>query len=222
MNEVYLFLIALIIPAIAQLYVMVTYSKYKKKKGSGLSGFEVARRILDNNGLSNIHIVETGGTLSDHYDSSRKTIRLSRDIFHGESTAAVAIAAREAGHAIQDKEGHFFMKVRTAIFPVVNLGTRFAYILLMVGMLLVMVQLIYAAIGLMALGLIFQLVTLPVEFNASNRAKNEVEKHNLINNESASGVSKVLKAAAYTYIAGVLATAVQMIRLILIAQSRRR
>jgi len=223
MNEIYLFILALIIPGIAHAYVMGTYSKYKKKKiANNTSGFEAARKILDNNGLNDIYIVETQGTLSDHYDSARKTIKLSKDVFHGETVSAVAIAAHEAAHAIQDKEGYHFMKVRAAIFPVVNIGTRFSYILLLAGFFLAMMELIYAAIGLMALGLLFQLVTLPVEFNASERAKKEIEKHNLGNNENMNGINKVLKAAAYTYIAGVLATALQMLRFIIIAQSRRR
>ena len=216
MNDLYLLIIALILPGIAQAYIMGSYAKYRKKENQmRVTGFDVAKEILDRNEMNDVYIVETGGKLSDHYDSSRKTIRLSNDIYHGTSIASAAIAAHEAAHAIQDKEGHFFMKVRSFIFPVVNLGTRFAYIVLIAGIFLEMINLIWAAIGLIGLGLLFQLVTLPVEFNASKRAKDELIKYNLADQTSISGTEKMLRAAAFTYVAGVLATALQMLRLML-------
>jgi Zn-dependent membrane protease YugP len=222
-NTLYIFLAALLIPALAQGYVMLTYDKFKKKENAfRISGYDAAKEIADKNGLLDMYIVETGGTLSDHYDPNRKTVRLSHDVYHGKSIAAVAIAAHEVGHAIQDKEGYFFMKFRKLIFPVVSLGTRFAYIVLITGFILSSLDLMYLAVGLVGLGLLFQLITLPVEFDASKRAKAELSKHNLVDNKTLSGTSSVLNAAALTYVAGVLASALEMLRLILIIQSRRR
>jgi len=217
LNTIYLLLIALILPLLAQGYVMLTYNKYKKEKNSyDITGFDAAREILDKEGLQDMYIVETSGTLSDHYDPVRKTIKLSRDIFHGKSIAAVAIAAHEVGHAIQDKEGHFFMKIRSLIFPVVKLGTQFAYIVLFVGIILESLNLIWLAIGLVGLGLLFQIVTLPVEFDASKKAKAFLTKYNLADNKTLRGSSSVLIAAALTYVAGVVASAMQLLRLVLI------
>ena len=171
MDNIGLYFFALIIPLIAQLYVSSNYKKYKNiKNDKKLTGFEVARKILDKNGLSDLYIVETKGNLTDHYDPKRKTVKLSSEVFHGESIAAMAVAAHECGHAIQDKEGYFFMKVRSFIFPIVSLGTRFAYIVLLIGLIANMMNFIWAGILLVGLGLVFQLVTLPVEFDASRRA----------------------------------------------------
>jgi len=215
-----LYLLALIIPLIAQIYVSSRYKKYSNLDNEKqLSGFEVARKILDKNGLKDLYIVETKGTMTDHYDPKRKTVRLSSDVYHGTTIASVAIAAHECGHAIQDKEGYLFMKVRSFIFPIVSLGTRFAYIVLFIGLLANILDLIWLGILLVGLGLIFQLVTLPVEFNASKRALKEIEI--LIDKDEYDGTKNMLNAAAMTYVAGVLSSALEILRLILIFNNRR-
>lgn len=216
------YLLMLIIPLIAQLYVNSNYKKYKAKKNSyNLTGYDVARKILDKNGLNSMYIVETSGELTDHYDPTRKTVKLSTDIYNGTSIASMAVAAHECGHAIQDKEGYFFLKLRSFIYPVVNLGTKFAYIVLIIGLILSLVDLIWLAIILVALGLVFQLITLPVELNASKCAKKELEEINLANNADLNGTSNMLTAAALTYVAGVLTSALEVLRLIMMFTNRR-
>lgn len=216
------YLLMLIIPLIAQLYVNSNYKKYKAKKNSyNLTGYDVARKILDKNGLNSMYIVETSGELTDHYDPTRKTVKLSTDIYNGTSIASMAVAAHECGHAIQDKEGYFFLKLRSLIYPVVNLGTKFAYIVLIIGLILSLADLIWLAIILVALGLVFQLITLPVELNASKCAKKELEEINLANNVDLNGTSNMLTAAALTYVAGVITSALEVLRLIMMFTNRR-
>ncbi|MBE6148354.1 MAG: zinc metallopeptidase [Firmicutes bacterium] len=218
--DLLLILVMILIPLIADLNVKRTYKKYLGVKNTdGLTGQEVARKILDKNGLENVYVVETSGYLSDHYDPKRKTVRLSKAVFEGETVASIAIAAHECGHAIQDKEGYLYMKVRSAIFPIVNIATSISYYILLIGFLLQILDLVYLGIAFTALGLIFQIVTLPVEFNASARAQKELEALHLVKKEEETGVKKVLKSAALTYVAGVLASAAQIIRLILVARN---
>jgi len=220
MGNFELYLLALIIPLIAQIYVSSNYKKYSNLNNSKkISGFEIARKILDKNGLEKIYIVETKGTMTDHYDPRRKTVRLSSEVYHGTSVASIAIAAHECGHAIQDKEEYLFMKFRSFIFPIVNLGTRFAYIVLFIGLIANIMDLIWLGILLVGLGLLFQLVTLPVEFNASKRALKEIEI--VLDNEDYNGTKSMLTAAAMTYVAGVLSSALEILRLILIFNNRR-
>lgn len=220
--DILLYLLMLIIPAIAQIYVSSTYKNFKMIKNEfKLTGFDVARKILDANGLNNLYIVETKGTMTDHYDPTRKTVKLSTEVFHGDSVASLAIAAHECGHAIQDKEGYFFLKLRSMIYPIVNLGTKFAYIILIIGIFMEYIDLIWVGILLVGLGLIFQLITLPVEFNASQRALEELKKEKLTNDRGIEGTEKMLKSAALTYLAGVLSSSIEMLRLILIFTDRR-
>lgn len=212
-----LYLLAILIPLIAQIYVNTSYSKFRGvKNGKGLTGLDTAKKILEANGLGDMYVVETKGKLTDHYDPTRKTVRLSSEVYHGDSIASLAVAAHECGHAIQDKDGYFFMKFRSFIFPVVNLGTTFAYVLLIIGAILEIHNLIMLAIALYGLGLFFQLVTLPVEIDASKRALNNLNELGLTDNTDASGASKMLRAAAYTYVAGVLSSALEIIRLLAI------
>src|SRR5574344_2377176 len=129
MDTLLIYILMLIIPAIASLNIRIVYSKYAKINGkSDLTGFDVAKKILEKNGLDELYIVETQGYLTDAYDSSRKTVRLSSDIYHGTSISSIAVSAHECGHAIQDKEGYPWMRFRTMIFPVVSLGEKLAYI----------------------------------------------------------------------------------------------
>ncbi|MDD2409662.1 MAG: zinc metallopeptidase [Bacilli bacterium] len=221
MNSIIYFILILLIPLAAQLFVSSSYGKYKKIENSQrITGYDIARRMLDNNGLKNMYVVITDGTMSDHYDPKRKTVRLSDDVYNGTSIAALAIAAHETGHALQDKDGYLYMKIRSFIFPIVSLGTKFAYIVLLIGFIFQMLDLIWLGILLVGLGFIFQVITLPVEFNASARAKEEIMKYNFASSEDLSGVNKMLKAAAYTYVAGVLASALELLRLISIVSGR--
>ncbi len=222
MDNIGLYFLALIIPMIAQIYVTSNYNKYKRiNNDKKMTGFDVARMILDKNGLNNMYVVETKGNLTDHYDPKRKIIKLSSEVFHGSSIAAMAVAAHEVGHALQDKEGYFFMKVRSFIFPIVNFGTKFAYIVLVIGLVANMMNLIWTGILLVGLGLLFQIVTLPVEFDASKRALKELETNVILPNVDIKGTKSMLTAAAMTYVAGVLSSALEMLRLILIFTNDR-
>ena len=213
----------LLIPTIAQLYIMATYKKYLKiDSQKDISGFEVARKILDENNLKDIHIVATSGTLTDHYDPSRGVIRLSNDIFEKNSISSVAVAAHECGHALQKKEGYLLMRIRTFLVPIVNFSSKIAYILLILGFLLEFAGLIEIAIILMGTGVLFQLVTLPVEINASRRAKNELIRLNIISNSEESMVKNVLIAATLTYVAGLLSSLLELLRLVLLLNGRRK
>ena len=144
--------------------------------------------IWHDNGLNDVYVVETSGTLSDHYDPRRKTVRLSNEVYNGSSVASMAIAAHECGHAIQDKEGYFFLRLRSFIFPVVSLGTKFAYVVLVIGLFLETMDLIALGIALVGLGLLFQLVTLPTEINASKRAQNNLRECGYV--DDIDGISK--------------------------------
>ena len=222
MDNIGLYFLALIIPMIAQIMVSSRYKKYSNiDNDKKISGFEVARKILDKNGLNNLYIVETKGTMTDHYDPKRKTVRLSSEVFHGTSIASIAIASHECGHAIQDNEGYLPMKLRSFIFPIVSFGTKFAYVVLMIGLLADVLNFIWAGIMLVVLGLIFQLITLPVEFNASKRALDELNENSLVHSSDVSGAKSMLIAAAMTYVAGVLSSALEILRLILMFTRNR-
>lgn len=217
-----LYFLAIIIPIAAQIYVSYTYNRFKKVRNDfGLTGFDVAKKILEVNGLEKLYVVETQGKLTDHYDSSRKTIRLSSEVYHEESIAALAIAAHECGHALQDKEGYFFLRLRAMIYPMVSIGTKFAYVLLIIGFLFELMNMIIVAIALYGLGLVFQLITLPVEFDASKRALNMLRSLHVCNQVGDDGTGKMLRAAAFTYVAGVLSSALEIIRLIAIFNRER-
>lgn len=215
--DIILIVAILALPAIAQGLIMSTYKKYKAEvNGKQISGFEVARKILDANGLEDMDIVATSGQLTDHYDPKRKVVRLSQDIFDGSSVASMAVAAHECGHAIQDKEGYVMMRLRSLICPVVNIGTSISYFIIVIGFLFQILNLVYIGIALTGLGLLFQIVTLPVEFNASKRAGIQLNSLGIASVSDQSGAKKVLTAAALTYVAGVLSSALQIFRLILI------
>jgi len=215
LSPIILFLLMLILPAIASLNIKLTYSKYlKKKSNSGKTGYDVAKEILTKNDLSNIYIVETSGELSDCYDPTRKTVRLSKDVYHGTSVASISVAAHECGHAIQDKEGYSWMRLRSSLYPIVSIGEKFSYILFVIAVILDSIDLYYLAVFLLALGLVFQIVTLPVEFNASARAEKLLKEYKITENDDAKGVHKVLKAAALTYVAGTLSTALYIFSLL--------
>ncbi|HCY44984.1 MAG TPA: Zn-dependent protease [Firmicutes bacterium] len=218
--DLILVILIILIPLIAQIGVSGNYRKYKKVKNTKeLTGYDVARKILDENGLGDIYIVETRGELTDHYDPTKRVVRLSSDIYHGKTIAAMSVAAHECGHAVQDKDGYTFMRIRSAIFPIVNVATSISYWIILLGFLFELLDLIYIGIALTCLGLLFQIVTLPVEFDASKRAGVFLKEYNLATEDESKGVKKMLGAAAMTYVAGVLASALQILRLILVARN---
>lgn len=214
-------LIALVITLGAQFFISSTYSKYKKVKNKKeLSGSEAARMILDKNGLEDVYVVETKGHLTDHYDPSRKVIRLSTEVFHNESIASVAVAAHECGHALQDKQGYTFMRIRSFLVPFVNIASYVGYFAIMIGVIASMLNLVWLGILMEVVILIFQIVTLPVEFDASRRALEEVDKLELLNKGELESGRKVLTSAAMTYVASVLTAILELLRLILVYTDR--
>lgn len=218
-----IYIVSILITLIAQIIVSSSYSKYKKILNSkDYTGYDTARRILDNNGLEDIMILETKGNLTDHYDPKRKVIKLSTDIYHGSSIASVSVAAHECGHAIQDKNKYLPMRIRSAIVPFVNICTRLGYFVILISLLFNMAQLLEAGIILLLAMLLFQLITLPVEFNASKRALKELEKEKILSNDEKTNAKNMLSAAAFTYVASVLTTLLEIFRLILISNDRRR
>ena len=220
---VLLMVIGFILVLVAQIKIDSAYSKYRKVRNSrGLTGSEVARAILNANGLSNIEVYETSGKLTDHYDPSKKLIKLSSDIYNGTSVASMAVAAHECGHAIQDKEGYTFFRIRSALVPVVNFISYLGYFGLIVSLIGGLTGYIKLSILILFAAVVFQLVTLPVEFNASNRGKKELDTLNLSYDNDKQGISKVLSAAAMTYVASLLSSLLQLLRLIIILGNRDR
>ena len=216
MELMIIFLLMLIIPIYASIKVNLSYKKYVKiDNEKKLTGFDVARRILDENNLGEIYVVETKGTMSDHYDPRRKTVRLSTDVYHGTSISSLAIAAHECGHAIQDKDGYTWFKIRSMIFPIINIGQKIAYVVMIIGLFLSYMNYVYAAIGFTFLGLLFELVTLPVEFDASKRAKSIVLSDGMISDSEKTGVDAVLNSTAFTYVAAVISSMLEMLYLLM-------
>lgn len=225
--------IVLVLPAVifslwASWNVKHTYKKYAKQLNSrGLTGASAARRILDANGLQNIPVERISGELTDHYDPEARVVRLSDAVWDGTSTAAVGVACHEVGHAIQNAENYLPVKIRQAIIPATNIGARLSVPLLIAGLVLCgfIPQLIYLAyVGVAAYGLcaLFQLVTLPTEFDASRRALRTIDGMGLLEGEEYNGAKKVLTAAALTYVAALATTLMQLLRFVIILNDRRR
>ena len=211
------FILIILIPIWAQMRVKSAYKKYSKVASSSqMSGREVARRILDSNGLYDVSVEETRGVLSDHYDPRSKVVRLSTNNYHGHSVAAAAIAAHEVGHAIQDQQEYSFLRFRSALVPVANFGSNASWIFIMIGIFARIEGMLLLGIILMAAGVLFQFVTLPVEFNASNRAMDQVVSLGIIRNDEERETKKVLDAAALTYVAAAAVAVLELVRLVLI------
>ena len=217
------FLLIMSIPVLAQLYLSSAYGKYTKMRSStNLTGADVAQRILDQNGLRNVRIERTNGKLSDHYDPRTRTVRLSPSIHDGVSVAAKAVAAHEVGHAIQHATAYGPLKLRSMIVPVATVASRFGWILIMIGMFTAMFFLAEIGLIMMASLFLFQIVTLPVEFNASRRAMAQLTDMNLVyDRDERSGVRRVLNAAALTYVAATLISLLELIRIAAMINRRR-
>lgn len=210
-----------LVPAIAlalyaQYKVRDAYSKYSKVGSSTqMTGAQTARRILDQHGLHNVRVEEVKGKLTDHYDPQGKVVRLSTDNYYSTSLAAVAIAAHEVGHALQDAEDYAFLRFRHALVPVANFGSKAAFPLIMVGIFFTAFQsLLLLGILFFSAAVLFQIVTLPVEFNASSRAMQHVVAGGIIRNNEERSTRKVLDAAALTYVAAAVASILELVRLL--------
>ncbi len=220
----YLFflLVPMVLGLAVQSWLKSTFTRNAKiAVGSGLSGAEVARRILDRHGLSDVPVVPSNASaLSDHYDPRKRTVSLSRPVFEGRSVAATAVAAHEVGHAIQHATGYAPMKARTAIWPLAAFSSQTWIYFLLAGFFITNLSgtLFTIALVLYAFAVLFQIATLPVEFNASHRAKEQVAALGLVTPAEQEGVSKTLTAAAMTYVAGALAALLQLLYLFLLAR----
>lgn len=213
---------AIIISLFAQMRIQSTYAKYRTVRTSkGITGYDAAQRLLYANGISNVRIELINGQLTDHYDPRAKVLRLSKDIYYGNSIAAVGVAAHEVGHAIQHDKNYAPLKIRNMIVPVASFGSRFSWIIFFVGILMSSQTLVNFGIYLFMAIVVFQLVTLPVELNASSRAVYHLVDANIIYEEEKSDVKKVLNAAAMTYIAAALMSILQLLRLLTIANRNR-
>lgn len=218
----------LLLAVLASASVNSTFKRYSKQHSvRGITGAQAAERVLRRHGVSNVRIERTGGNLTDHYDPKANVIRLSDSVYASTSTAAIGVACHEAGHAVQYAQSYGPIKLRAAIIPVTNIGSRLAMPLILLGILFSALgnasyTLVYAGIACFSLSLVFQLITLPVEFNASRRAMVAMEEAELLTNEELRGARKTLTAAAMTYVAAVAVAAAQLLRLILLFGGRRR
>lgn len=218
---------AFILMLAVQIYVNSTYKKWSQvPAGSRMSGAEAAQRLIRAGGLYDVNVEGVSGRLTDHYDPRDKTLRLSQGVYEGRSVASVAIAAHELGHAMQDQDDYFPLRLRAALVPAVNIGSYLGWILIILGIFLRMTGLSWLGVAVFAGGAIFALATLPVELNASARAKRLlVQSGIIVGNEEQSGVNKVLNAAALTYVAALITAVLQLlyyVTLVLGMGGRRR
>ncbi len=222
-DPTYLLLIpGLILALYAQFKVSSTYARFKREPSrSGLTGAQIARQILDTNGCGDVRIERVPGSLTDHYDPENGVLRLSEEVYGSRSIAALGVAAHEAGHAIQDATDYGPMRIRATLVPVANIGSSAAIPLFMLGLIFSWEPLLKIGILCFSLAVLFYVVTLPVEFNASGRAVALLASGYLPEDE-VQGVKKVLSAAALTYVAAALQAILQLLRLVLLANSRRR
>lgn len=207
----------------AQFRVKGTFNKFAKVQNTyGLTGREAARRMLDANGLYDIPIEPVSGSLSDHYDPIKRVVRLSEPVYNESSVSAVAVACHEVGHAIQHKEAYPMLVLRHRMFPFVNFASGIAPFMLLAGLLFGFFNLVGLGIIFFSAAVLFQLVTLPVEFDASNRARRIMLSNGLASNQDEQGVAKVLNAAALTYVAAALVSLLELLRLILMFVGNNR
>ncbi|MBW9156355.1 zinc metallopeptidase [Clostridium tagluense] len=212
---------AIIISALAQFKIKASFSKYSKvNSANGYTGAQVARMLLDDGGLFDIPVEIVGGKLTDHYDPSKRVMRLSQEVYNGTSVAAIGVAAHETGHAIQDKENYAPLKIRNAIVPVVNFSSNASWLLFLMGIILSVPSLVNIGIVLFSGVVVFQLITLPVEFNASSRALAILESRSILYGDEIKGAKSVLSAAAMTYVSAAIMAISQLIRLVLISRDR--
>lgn len=220
------FVILMVLPLWAQHKVKSNYEKYSQVRStSGKTGREVALEILHANGIYDVEVVKGEGFLTDHYDPKKKVVSLSPANYDRPSVAGTAIAAHEVGHAIQDHQGYRFLRFRAALVPVANLGSSLSYMIIMLGIILTAIgsafgsTALWIGAGLMSLAVLFSIVTLPVEFDASSRAMKQITALNIVNEKEYKHARKVLSAAAMTYVAATAVAVAELVRIILIARS---
>ena len=212
--------LTLIITSLSQSYINSMYKKSRViPSKSNMTGKEVARRILDANGLKKVKIQEVAGTLSDHYDPRNKTVNLSKDIYENTSLASISVAAHECGHAIQDKEGYLFLRIRSSIIPLVNFASRVGYIIILISIVMSLIKLLWVGILMEVVILAFQVITLPVEFNASSRALKQILDLKIVEKDEHTTCYGMLRAAALTYVASVATAILEIVRLLWMTRS---
>lgn len=217
----------LLIPSIvfamyAQARVSSTFAKYLRVGGKrGFTGYQVARHILDSNGMGDVPVDIAGGRLTDHYDPRKRVVSLSNEVYNGRSLASISVAAHETGHAIQHANGYVPLSFRNAIFPIASFGSSAAWIFIIIGLIMSVPSLLDLGILLFSAAVLFQVVTLPVEFNASSRALKLLDEGGFIVGDEYDGSKKVLSAAALTYVAAMATAISQLLRLLLIRGRRR-
>ena len=214
-----------IITLICQINVKSTFSKYSKVRNSrNMTGAQAAEYVLRHNGVSSVRIEYVSGSLTDHFDPRTNVIRLSESVYNSTSVAAVGVAAHEAGHAVQHAQNYLPNKVRATVLPLANIGSKLSWIFILLGCAFsakVGFTLLYIGIILFSLSVLFTIATLPVEFNASKRALEAIESADLLYGDEYKGAKKTLRAAAMTYVAAALTAVLQLVRLIVIVNSRR-
>ncbi|MCI5969703.1 MAG: zinc metallopeptidase [Oscillospiraceae bacterium] len=212
---------AVIITLWAQIKVKTTFNKYAKiYSQNGITAYDAVRKILDANGLTNVVIEHISGSLTDHYDPKERVIRLSDSVYSSMSVASIGVAAHEAGHAIQHAKSYAPLALRNTVYPVVNISSQAAIPLIFIGFLINSLNLVYLGIILFSAVVLFQLITLPVEFNASGRALKILKDYNILSANELGGAKRVLSAAAMTYVASALVAAAQLLRFVLMARRR--
>jgi Zn-dependent membrane protease YugP len=221
-STILLLIPAMLLSLFAQSKVKSTYNTYSREGlKSGMTGAEVARMVLDRSGLQNVSIERVSGNLTDHYDPRKKVLRLSADVFSRPTIASAGVAAHEAGHAIQDQAEYGPLKLRSFMVPFASFGSRFSMIIIIVGLVFGFIGLIDLGIILFSLVVLFQLFTLPVEFNASNRALAVLGEYQILTIDEVPKAKKVLDAAALTYVAAAFSSIMTLVRLLVIRDRRR-
>lgn len=221
-----LYILGFAIVMLAQARVQQVYNQYKAKSNARkMTGKDVARMILDASGLPEISVeVSRGGSLSDHYDPVHGVVHLSSDIYYNTSIASISVAAHEVGHAIQHKEHYGFIALRNRILPIANIASQLGWIVLVIGLFMFASTpvILYIGLSLIFVILLFQILTLPIEFNASDRAIKNLQSYQLISDNETDDVKRMLKAAAFTYVAAVLSTLAQILRILLMILGNQR
>lgn len=216
-------LIGGIISLIASMNVSATFRKYSKQRvSSGMPAQVSARQILESAGIYNVEIGQIRGNMTDHYSPSEKILRLSESVYGSASVAAVGVAAHECGHALQDDQGYGPLRLRSAAVPIANIGSKIAWPVILLGLIFHWMGIAQIGIGLFVFVVVFQLITLPVEFDASKRALRILSENQMLTESEMQGARKVLTAAAMTYVAAAVTSILQLLRLILIVNGRRR
>ncbi len=218
-----LVIIGAVLCILASSRVNSTYAKYAKVRSrGGMTGAEAAQRILSMSGINDVRIEHVGGSLTDHYDPTKKVLRLSDSVYGSRSVAAIGVAAHECGHALQHKEGYFPLKFRSLLVPAANIGSRLGLPLVILSLVMGLGSLARIGVWVFAIAVLFQVVTLPVEFNASGRALRMVESYGIMNADEVDDCKRVLGAAALTYVAAAASSVLQLLRLLILTGNRRR